>query len=82
MPQCAGPSVFIKQKEPGHFCPGSMKTPKTLLTNLMKTTFFKIGLTDLDGFYQGLGFFFFAKRHVQNTFVVNSGNCFLVHCFG
>jgi hypothetical protein len=27
-----------KQKEPGHCCPGSMKTPKTLLTNLMKTT--------------------------------------------
>jgi hypothetical protein len=30
---------FGQQKESGHYCPDSMKTPKTLLTNLYETTF-------------------------------------------
>lgn len=38
--------MFVKKKEPRHYCPGSMKTPKTLLTNLMKTLF--VGLNRLE----------------------------------
>lgn len=59
-----------------------MKTPKTLLTNLMKTTLCEIGLTDLNSFYDRLRFLFFGKRHIQDSTFVNSGNCFLVHGFG
>ena len=34
--------VIMVQREPRHYCPGSMKTPKTLLTNLMKTHFLRL----------------------------------------
>ena len=58
-----------------------MKTPKTLLTNLMKTTLLAICLANFDGFHHRFGFFFFAKCHVQNSVFVNSGNRVEVHGF-
>ncbi len=55
--------IIIKRAET--LLPGSMKTPKTLLTNLMKTHVWGLALANQDVFAHWFSFFFFGKRNEQ-----------------